>query len=59
MPPRDPDALAAALIALITNPAMRETMAAAALHELEPFRMNSVVLRFAELYERLVKEARS
>jgi glycosyltransferase involved in cell wall biosynthesis len=59
VPPRDPDALAAALIALITNPAMRETMAAAALHDLEPFRMNSVVLRFAELYERLVKEARS
>lgn len=59
VPPRDPDALAEALSGLLVDPERRQAIADAASERLEPFLIESVARRFADLYERLVAEARS
>jgi glycosyltransferase involved in cell wall biosynthesis len=59
VPPRDPDALASALIGLLTDPGRRQAIASAASDRLDRFRIDALALRFAELYEQLVAEARS
>ncbi len=59
VPPRDPEALADGLAMLLTDPARRERMAAAATARLERFTIDTVALEFADLYERLRREAGS
>lgn len=57
VPPRDPAALAAALISLLTDPARRERIAAAAAEQWDRFTIETVAGRFAALYETLAVEA--
>jgi glycosyltransferase involved in cell wall biosynthesis len=58
VPPRDPEALADALFALLSDRAFANRMAAAAGARLHEFTIESVATRFADLYERLLQEAR-
>lgn len=55
--PRDPDALAAGLVELLEDPAMRARLARTADAQLPPYMIDAVALRFAELYERLATDA--
>jgi glycosyltransferase involved in cell wall biosynthesis len=57
IPPRDPDALAQALISLLEDPARRAALAAAAFERLAPFTLEAMTDRFAALYVRLFAEA--
>ncbi len=56
VPPRDPRALSEAIVGLLRDPARREAIADAAWKRLEPFRIEAVAARFAELYEQLAAE---
>lgn len=55
--PRDPDALAQALVTLINDPARRERMGQAAAERLSEFSLEAAVDRFADLYETVAAEA--
>jgi glycosyltransferase involved in cell wall biosynthesis len=56
VPPREPAALGAALVSLLTDPELRSQLAEAAAQRLDAFRIEVVTDRFAELYERLLAE---
>jgi glycosyltransferase involved in cell wall biosynthesis len=56
VPPRNPAALAGALRSLLLDPVRREQIANAAYRRLAPFQIEVVAGRFAELYERLLKD---
>ncbi len=56
--PRDPVALADALLALLEDPTRRASLASAARPRLEDFTIERISERFAELYERLLDAAR-
>jgi glycosyltransferase involved in cell wall biosynthesis len=58
VPPRDPAALADALVSLLTDPAYRHQLASAAARRIDEFTIESVAARFASLYEELMQEAR-
>ena len=53
VPPREPEALAGALAALLDDPERRKTVAAAASERLDPLRIEQVAADFGGLYERL------
>ncbi len=57
VPPRDPAALANALISLLTDPARRDRIAAAAAERWDEFTIEVAARRFATLYETLAAEA--
>jgi glycosyltransferase involved in cell wall biosynthesis len=57
VPPRDPAALAAAISALLADPARGRLLAATAAERLHDFTIDTVALRFADLYEQLVSDA--
>jgi glycosyltransferase involved in cell wall biosynthesis len=57
VPPRDPHALAQALTGLLSDPARRAEIAAAAAERLAPYTIDAVTAEFAALYERLASEA--
>jgi glycosyltransferase involved in cell wall biosynthesis len=57
VPPRDPEALAEAVAALLADRERRSKIAAAAAKELSAFTIEAVADRFAELYEALADEA--
>jgi glycosyltransferase involved in cell wall biosynthesis len=59
VPPRDPAALADALVELLNDPARRERLAAAGQERLASFTMARVTAQFAELYEQLRAEVAS
>jgi glycosyltransferase involved in cell wall biosynthesis len=54
VPPRDPQALAAAIAELLTDPDRGRRLAAAAAATIPDFRIEVVAARFADLYERLL-----
>ena len=56
VPPRDPDALAAALGELLRDPARRESIADAGEERLEDYGMDAIARRFGELYDELLAE---
>jgi glycosyltransferase involved in cell wall biosynthesis len=56
VPPRDPQALAEAIAALLADPAQRAELAGAAASRLPEFRIDTVSARFADLYEQLLHE---
>jgi glycosyltransferase involved in cell wall biosynthesis len=56
VPPRDPQALADAIAALLADPAQRAELAGAAASRLPEFRIDTVSARFADLYEQLLHE---
>lgn len=56
--PRDPPALATALIDLLTDPVKRERFAAAAAERMDEYTMDAAAQRFATLYETLATESR-
>jgi glycosyltransferase involved in cell wall biosynthesis len=58
VPPRDPAALAEALQTLLTQPQVGRTLAAAAASRLHKYSIDAVANEFADLYERLVEDAR-
>jgi glycosyltransferase involved in cell wall biosynthesis len=58
VPPRQPAALADALIILLEDPIRRDRIATAAAERLEEFTIDAIALRFATLYEQLVEESR-
>lgn len=57
VPPRDPSALAGAIVELLSDPARREQMASAAAENSEQFTIGAAARRFASLYEALVQES--
>jgi len=57
VPPRDPEALAAAIGHLLVDPERRAMLAAAAANRLSDFGIDAVARRFADLYETLAAEA--
>ena len=57
VPPRDPAALARALIALLEDPELRRRLATAAAQHVDAFSIEHVAQRFAGLYEQLVRDA--
>ncbi|MDQ2759227.1 MAG: glycosyltransferase, partial [Actinomycetota bacterium] len=57
VPPRDPAALAAALVSLLTDPVRRDRLATAAADRWEEFTIEAAVRRFARLYETLAAES--
>ncbi|MFZ0040422.1 MAG: glycosyltransferase [Solirubrobacteraceae bacterium] len=57
VPPRDPDALAAAISRLLTDPSYRDRLADAAGERLGQFTIERLTDRFAELYETLYERA--
>jgi glycosyltransferase involved in cell wall biosynthesis len=57
VPPRRPEALAGALIALLVDPARRARIAEAAATQVERYRIEAVVAQISDLYERLAAEA--
>lgn len=57
VPPRDPEALAQALVALLRDPVRRRRMGEAAGERLNAFSLDATVHRFAALYETLAAEA--
>lgn len=57
VPPRDPDALAAAISRLLTDPPYRDRLADAAGERLGQFTIERLTDRFAELYETLYNQA--
>ncbi len=54
VPPQDPDALAAALAAVLADRSLAERLAAAAAERLHEFEIDAVAKHFADLYEELV-----
>ncbi len=59
VPPRDPAALADALERVLTDGALARRLADAAADRLEQFRIESVAVQFAELYEELAAAEKS
>ncbi len=57
VPPRDPAALANALISLLSDPVQRDRIAAAAAEQGEVFTIEAAAWRFVKLYEMLAAEA--
>jgi glycosyltransferase involved in cell wall biosynthesis len=57
VPPRDPAALAAGISALLADPERGRLLAATAAERLADFTIDTVALRFADLYEQLVSDA--
>lgn len=57
--PRDPHALADAILTLLADPSRREEIAAAAADRVGDFSIEIATQRFAALYERLAREAGS
>jgi glycosyltransferase involved in cell wall biosynthesis len=57
VPPRDPAALAAGISALLADPERGRLLAATAAERLHDFTIDTVALRFADLYEQLVSDA--
>jgi glycosyltransferase involved in cell wall biosynthesis len=57
VPPRDPRALANAIVELLNDPARREQLATAAEARLRSFTIEHVAARFADLYEQLRAQA--
>jgi glycosyltransferase involved in cell wall biosynthesis len=57
VPPRDPIALADAIVELLSDAGLRERLAAAAGERIEEFTIESVAGRFAAMYEMLVAQA--
>lgn len=57
IPPRDPGALAQALVSLLEDPERRAAISAAAFERLAPFTLEAMTDRFAALYEQLFAEA--
>jgi glycosyltransferase involved in cell wall biosynthesis len=57
VPPRDPRALADAMIELLDDPARREQIAIAAAAQIESYTIEAVTAQFVDLYERLHAEA--
>jgi glycosyltransferase involved in cell wall biosynthesis len=55
--PRDPAALARAILELLRDPARRAAMASAAAQRLDDYRLDTIALRFGDLYEQLYAEA--
>jgi glycosyltransferase involved in cell wall biosynthesis len=55
VPPRDPEALAAALAALLRDPARRARMAARAREHARSYALEPVAERFAALYDTLLE----
>jgi glycosyltransferase involved in cell wall biosynthesis len=53
VPPGDSEALAAAIVSLLRDPARRHRIAAAALAELDQYSVERVVERYVRLYERI------
>jgi glycosyltransferase involved in cell wall biosynthesis len=53
IPPRDPEALAHALSALLADPDRRRQMGEASAGQLDEFTIDSIANRFADLYESL------
>lgn len=58
VPPRDPHALAAAIVSLLGDADRRERMADAAFGRLDDYRLETIAHRFGDLYERLYAERR-
>lgn len=58
VPPRDPEALAAALAGLLLDPARRAEIAEAGVAALQDFTIERITQRFTQLYEQLMEEAR-
>jgi hypothetical protein len=56
VPPRDPDALAAARGALLRDPVRRESIADAAEQRLDGYGMDEIARRFGELYDALLAQ---
>jgi glycosyltransferase involved in cell wall biosynthesis len=56
VPRRDPDALAQALIGILTDPERARALAAAARQRLDRFTIEATAARFAELYDTLLAE---
>jgi len=54
VPPRDPVALASSIVALLQDPQRRAELAFAAYARLSNFTMESVAVRFADLYDELL-----
>jgi glycosyltransferase involved in cell wall biosynthesis len=59
VPPRDPDALCAAIEELISDPERREAVAAAARERAEEFSIDRIAERFGSLYDSLVDRKRT
>jgi glycosyltransferase involved in cell wall biosynthesis len=57
VPPRDPSAMARALIALLRDPDRRAAQARAAFSRLPRYEVENVTREFIELYERLLRRA--
>lgn len=57
VPPRDPRALATAIVELLSDPAQRAEIVAAAAQRAEEFTIATATSRFAALYERLAADA--
>jgi glycosyltransferase involved in cell wall biosynthesis len=55
--PRDPAALAEAILALLLDPDRRAAMARAAAPRLDDYRLETIAARFGDLYEQLYAEA--
>jgi len=58
VPPRNPGALADAMVELLTDRARRERIAQAAHARLSEYTIDAIAAQFADLYERLLAEAR-
>lgn len=59
VPPRDPPALASALVALLRDPERRVAQARAAAARLPRYEVDNVAREYMELYERLLEDAPS
>lgn len=59
VPPRDPPALASALVALLRDPERRVAQARAAAARLPRYEVDNVAREYMELYERLLQDAPS
>jgi glycosyltransferase involved in cell wall biosynthesis len=59
VPPTDPDGLAKAVLSLMNNPALKQSLAKAALITVWQFSMDRVATRYAELYDSLYNAHKS
>jgi glycosyltransferase involved in cell wall biosynthesis len=59
VPPSDPDRLAKAVLSLMNNPALKRSLAEAALNTVRQFSMDRVAARYAQLYDSLYNAQKS